>query len=157
GELAEEVHMEQPPGFVAQGESGLICPLRRSLYGLKQSPRAWFGWFSTVVQQFGMHLSEVDHSVFYGHGDHGKCTYLVVYVDGIVLTGNDHEEISQLKQHLFSHFQTKDLGKLKYFLGNEVAQSKTGVVLSQRKYALNILAEIGMMDYKPVDTHMDSN
>ena len=49
GDLAEEVYMEQPPGFVAQGESGLVCRLRRSLYGLKQSLRAWFGRFSSVV------------------------------------------------------------------------------------------------------------
>ena len=49
GDLVEEVYMEQPPGFVAQGESGLVCKLRRFLYGLKQSPRAWFSWFSSVV------------------------------------------------------------------------------------------------------------
>ena len=63
GELLEEVYMEQPPGFVAQGEFGLVCKLRRSLYGLKQSPRAWFGRFSSVVQEFGMLRSETDHSV----------------------------------------------------------------------------------------------
>ena len=63
GELLEEVYMEQPPGFVAQGESGLVCKLRRSLYGLKQSPRAWFERFSLVVQEFGMLRSEADHSV----------------------------------------------------------------------------------------------
>ena len=56
--------MEQPPGFVAQGESGLVCKLRRSLYGLKQSPRAWFSRFSSVVQEFGMIRSTTDHSVF---------------------------------------------------------------------------------------------
>ncbi|RVW96741.1 Retrovirus-related Pol polyprotein from transposon TNT 1-94 [Vitis vinifera] len=67
GELLEEVYMEQPPDFVAQGESDLVCKLRRSLYGLKQSPRAWFGRFSSVVQKFGMLRSEADHSVFYHH------------------------------------------------------------------------------------------
>jgi len=51
GDLQEEIYMEQPPGFVAQGESsGLVCRLRKFLYGLKQSPRAWFGKFSNVVQ-----------------------------------------------------------------------------------------------------------
>ena len=81
--------MEQPPRFVAQGESGLVCRLWRSLYELKQSPRAWFGRFSTIVQQFGMSRSNSDHSVFFRYnGD--RCIYLVVYVDDIVITGNDH-------------------------------------------------------------------
>ncbi|RVW85872.1 Retrovirus-related Pol polyprotein from transposon RE2 [Vitis vinifera] len=128
GDLAEEVYMEQPPGFVAQGESGLVCRLRRSLYGLKQSPRAWFSRFSSVVQEFGMFRSTADHSVFYHHNSSGQCIYL-----------------------------TKDLGKLKYFLGIEIAQSSSGVVLSQRKYALDILEETGMLDCKPVDTPMDPN
>nr|CAN64167.1 hypothetical protein VITISV_015919 [Vitis vinifera] len=156
-DLAEEVYMEQPPGFVAQGESGLVCRLRRSLYGLKQSPRAWFGRFSSVVQEFGMLRSTADHSVFYHHNSLGQCIYLVVYVDDIVITGSDQDGIQKLKQHLFTHFQTKDLGKLKYFLGIEIAQSNSGVVLSQRKYALDILEETGMLDCKPVDTPMDPN
>ncbi|RVW57668.1 Retrovirus-related Pol polyprotein from transposon RE2 [Vitis vinifera] len=102
GDLAEEVYMEQPPGFVAQGESGLVC-------------------------------STADHSVFYHHNSLGQCIYLVVYVDDIVITGSDQDGIQKLKQHLFTHFQTKDLGKLKYFLGIEIAQSSSSVVLSQRK------------------------
>ncbi|KAJ9683174.1 hypothetical protein PVL29_018954 [Vitis rotundifolia] len=157
GDLAEEVYMEQPPGFVAQGESGLVCRLHRSLYGLKQSPRAWFGRFSSVVQEFGMLRSTADHSVFYHHNSLGQSIYLVVYVDDIVITGSDQDGIQKLKQHLFTHFQTKDLGKLKYFLGIEIAQSSSGVVLSQRKYALDILEETGMLDCKPVDTPMDPN
>jgi len=85
GDLEEEIYMEQPQGFVAQGEpSGLICRLRKSLYSLKQSPRAWFGEFNSVVQQFGMTQSEADHSVFYCHSRVGSI-YLVVYVDDIVL------------------------------------------------------------------------
>ncbi|RVW21351.1 Retrovirus-related Pol polyprotein from transposon RE1 [Vitis vinifera] len=105
----EEVYMEQPPSFVAQGESGLVCRLRRSLYGLKQSPRAWFSRFSSVVQEFGMFRSTADHSVFYHHNSSGQCIYLF------------------------------------------------RVVLSQRKYALDILEETGMLDCKPVDTPMDPN
>ncbi|RVW72973.1 Retrovirus-related Pol polyprotein from transposon RE1 [Vitis vinifera] len=124
GDLAEEVYMEQPPGFVAQGESGLVCSRPFS---------------------------------FYHHNSLGQCIYLVVYVDDIVITGSDQDGIQKLKQHLFTHFQTKDLGKLKYFLGIEIAQSSSGVVLSQRKYALDILEETGMLDCKPVDTPMDPN
>ena len=157
GDLTEEVCMEQPPGFVAQGEFGSVCRLRRSLYGLKQSPRAWFDRFSYVVQEFGMLRSIADHSVFYHHNSSGQCIYLVVYVDDIVSTGSDQDGIQKLKQHLFTHFQTKDLGKLKYFLEIEIVQSSSAVVLSQRKYALDILEETGMLDCKPVDTPMDPN
>ena len=88
GDLAEEVYMEQPPGFVAQGESSLVCKLRCSLYGLKQSPRAWFDRFTSVVQEFGMLRSTIDHSVFYHHNSSGQCIYLVVYVDDIVIISN---------------------------------------------------------------------
>ena len=108
--------MEQPPGFVAQGECNLVCKLHRSLYGLKQSPRAWFGKFSTVILEFGMFRCDSDHTVFYRHNSQGKCIYLVVYVDDIVITGDDQDGIEKLKKHLFHHFQTKDLGLLKYFL-----------------------------------------
>ena len=82
---------------------------------------------------------------------------MVVYVDDIVITDNDQDGITDLKQHLFKHFRTKDLGRLKYFLGIEVAQSRSGIVISQRKYALDILEETEMMGCRPIDTLMDPN
>ena len=103
-DLVEEVYMEQPPGLAAQGESGLVCKLRRSLYGLKQSPQTWFSRFSSMVQEFGMIRSVADHSIFYHHSSAGKCIYLIVYVDDIVITGSDQDGIQKLKQHLFNHF-----------------------------------------------------
>ena len=112
--------MEQPPGFVARGESGLVCRLHLSLYGLRQSSRAWFGRFSFMVQEFDMTRSTTDHLVFYHHTSSRQCIYLFVYVDDIVITNNDQDGIHMLK-HLFSHFQTEGLGKLKYFLGIEIA------------------------------------
>ena len=103
GDLQEEIYMEQPPGFVTQGESsGMVCRLRKSLYGLKQ-PRAWFGKFNNVVQQFGMTRCEANHFVFYQHSSVG-CFYLIVYVDDIILIGSNNHVISQLKQHLYHHF-----------------------------------------------------
>ena len=97
------------------------------------------------------------HSVFYRHSAPGRCIYLVVYVDDIVTTDNDQDYITDIKQHLFKHFQTKDLGRLKYFLGIEVAQSRSGIVISKHKYALDILEETGMMGCTPIDTPMDPN
>ena len=74
--------------------------------------------------------STADHSVFYHHPSSRQCVYLIVYVDDIVIMGNDQDGIQRLKQHLFNHFQTKDLGKLKYFLRIEIAQSKSNVVMN---------------------------
>ena len=71
GDLAEEVYMELLPGFFAQGESDLVCRTHCSLYGLKQSPRTWFGHFSYVVQEFGMTQSTLDHCAFYHHTSSG--------------------------------------------------------------------------------------
>ena len=101
--------------------------------------------------------SVADHSVFYHHSSTGKCIYLIVYVDDIVITGTDQDGIQKLKQRLFSHFQTKDLGKLKYFLGIEVTQSNSEVVISQRKYTLDILTDTDMLNCKLVNTPMDPN
>ncbi|KAJ7959763.1 Retrovirus-related Pol polyprotein from transposon TNT 1-94 [Quillaja saponaria] len=156
GDLDEKVFMEQPPGFVAQGESDMVCQLKKSLYGLKQSPRAWFGRFSEVVLSFGLQRCTVDHSVFYKHTPNGRIL-LIVYVDDIVITGDDNHGIQQLKSFPQSKFQTKDSGQLKYFLGIEVARSQLGICLSQRKYCLDVLSDIGMLDFKPVDTPMDPN
>jgi len=78
-----------------------------------------------------------------------------VYLDEIFIIGNDTVRIYQLKEHLCNHFRIKDLGSLKYFLGIKVAKSKEGVVISQRKYALNILKETGMFYGKPMDCPMD--
>ena len=78
-------------------------------------------------------------------------------MDDIVITGNNQDGIQKLKQHLFNPFQTKHLGKLKYFLGIEVAQSNSKVIISQRRYTLDILANTGMLDCKPVDISMDLN
>ena len=104
-----------------------------------------------------MTRSTLDYSVFYHHTSLGQCIYLIVYVDNIVITGSDQDGIRKLKQHLFNHLQTKDLVKLKYFLAIKIAQSNSGVVMSQRKYVLDILEETGMLDCKLVDTPMDPN
>ncbi|XP_059649061.1 uncharacterized mitochondrial protein AtMg00810-like [Cornus florida] len=149
--------MEQPPRFVAQGEyRHTVCRLKKALYGLKQSPRAWFGKFSEAALEFGLNKCQIDHSVFH------LCTkagfiFLVVYIDDIMITDDDSAGIAKLKLFLQNRFHTKDLGKLRYFLGIEVARSKEGISLSQRKYVLDLLEETGMLGGRPVDAPMDSN
>ena len=75
-------------------------------------------------------------------------TTLLVYVDGVVLTGNSLVEINAVKQQLHDQFHIKDLGDLKFFLGFEVARSKTDLILNQRKYCLEILSEFGLTGCK---------
>ncbi|RVX03568.1 Retrovirus-related Pol polyprotein from transposon RE1 [Vitis vinifera] len=86
----------------------------------------------------------------------GKLAILIVYVDDIILSGNDMGELQKLKKYLSEEFEVKDLGNLKYFLGMEVARSRKGIVVSQRKYILDLLKETGMLGCKPIDTPMDS-
>ena len=99
GNFQEEVYMEQPPGFVAQGEKGRVSRLQKSLHGLKQSPRAWFSKFSQDIEEFGMQNSKSNHSVFYKNSSSG-IIMLVVYVDDIVITRSDSKGISSLKSFL---------------------------------------------------------
>ncbi|GKE75717.1 putative RNA-directed DNA polymerase [Tanacetum coccineum] len=75
----------------------------------------------------------------------------------MVITRNDEEEIKRLKEGLFTEFEMKDLGNLKYFLGIEVLRSPKGIFICQKKYILDLLAEIGMINCKPADTPMMVN
>ena len=82
----------------------------------------------------------------------GVTTILIVYVDDIILTGNNPQEMSRIKVALNREFEVKGLGNLKYFLGMEVARSKEGIHISQRKYVLDLLKETGMLGCKPSKT-----
>ncbi|KAA0054884.1 Beta-galactosidase [Cucumis melo var. makuwa] len=155
-DLVEEVYISPSPGFEAQfGQQ--VCKLQKSLYGLKQSPRAWFDRFTTFVKSQGYSQGHSDHTLFTKASKTGKIAILIVYVDDIVLTGDDQTEISQLKQRMGDEFEIKDLENLKYFLGMEVARSKEGISVSQRKYTLDLLTETGMLGCRPADTPIEFN
>jgi hypothetical protein len=156
GELEEEVYMDLPPGYTASTDANVVCKLQRALYGLKQSPRAWFGRFSMAMRKYGFKQSNSDHTLFIKHKG-SKVTALIVYVDDMIITGDDEEEISRLQKALATDFEMKNLGGLKYFLGIEVARSREGIFLSQRKYVLDVLTEAGMLECKPTDTPIVQN
>ena len=111
GDLQEEVYMEIPPGFSNANTKGKVCKLKKSLYGLKQSPRAWFDRFRQAMCNMGYKQCNGDHTVFYRHSDI-HITILAVYVDDIVITGDDSVEISRVKMRLSKEFEVKDLGQL---------------------------------------------
>ena len=156
GDLEEEVYMDIPAGLETTSNFNKVCRLRKSLYGLKQSPKAWFKWFTKVVKGYGFVQCQSDHTLFVKHFPEGKLAIIIVYVDDIILTGNHEEKIDLLKKLLSKEFEIKDLGNLKYFLGMEIARSKKGIAVSQRKYVLDLLNETGMLGCKPAETPMDS-
>ena len=147
--------MDLAPGFEGKNNGHKICRLKKSLYGLKQSPRAWFDCFTKTVKSYGFLQGQTDHTLFFKHS-YGNITILIVYIDHIILTYVDFEE-RDLKKFLASDFDIKDLGQLRYFLGMEVARSKKGIVVSQRKYVINVLKEIGLLGCKPPVTLIDPN
>ncbi|RVW64787.1 Retrovirus-related Pol polyprotein from transposon RE1 [Vitis vinifera] len=155
GELEEEVYMKIPPSMETPENSGKVCKLRKSLYGLKPSPRAWFDQLTRVVKKHGFIQCQADHTLFMKHSKEGEMTLFIVYVDDIIITGDDEEGIGNLKKLLAREFEIKDLGQLRYFLGMEVGRTKEGIVVTQRKYVLDLLQETGMLGCKPVDTPMD--
>ncbi|CAJ2635918.1 unnamed protein product [Trifolium pratense] len=156
GDLEEEVYMDIPPGFEDKFGSN-VCKLNKSLYELKQSPRAWFEKFTYSMKKQGYIQGQADHTLFTKFSQDGKIVVLIVYVDDIVLTGDDIVEMARVKEKLALDFEIKDLGSMRYFLGMEVARSKDGIVVSQQKYILDLLKETGMSGCRPADTPMDPN
>jgi len=156
GDLEEEIYMDVPPGYTANSESEVVCKLQRALYGLKQSPKAWFGRFSLAMKKYGYTQSNSDHTLFLKRRL-GKVTALIIYVDDMIITGDDVVEISRLQKQLATEFEMKSLGGLKYFLGIEVARSKQGIFLSQRKYVMDLLSKVGLLECKPAYTPIIQN
>jgi hypothetical protein len=96
GDLEEEIYMKQPKGFVVKGNKELVCKLKKSLYDLKQSPRMWYQKFATYMLGLGFTRRKEDHCVYFKLiGDH--LIYLFLYVDGMLLIGNNKEIIQDVK------------------------------------------------------------
>ena len=123
--------MDSPPGFDDSKSAGKVCKLKKSLYGLKQSPRAWFERFTHAILKWGFKQSQGDHTLFIKHSSQVNIAALIVYVHDIVAT-DDLKTIVQLKKRLSKEFEIKDFGALKYFLSIEFARSKYGIFISQR-------------------------
>uniref|UniRef100_A0A2N9G9A2 Integrase catalytic domain-containing protein n=1 Tax=Fagus sylvatica TaxID=28930 RepID=A0A2N9G9A2_FAGSY len=151
GHLSETVHMQQPPGFVDQDHPSYVCKLRKAIYGLKQAPRAWYHELRTFLLSSGFKNSHADTSLFVLTTAAQKM-YILVYVDDLIITGDNTKMIDSFVDGLAHRFSIKDLGQLSYFLGVEVVPNQQGILLSQRRYILDILARTHMTDAKPVLT-----
>ncbi|GKC75861.1 ribonuclease H-like domain-containing protein [Tanacetum coccineum] len=133
-----------------------VCKLNNSLYGLKQASRQWNAKLTTTLSEHGFKQSKFDYSLYIKHSGDKFITFLV-YVDDIVITGNDIIGIKEFKVFLSIKFMIKDLGVLKYFLGIEVVENDLGLCMSQRMYCLELLHEYGLLAARPVDIPLPEN
>lgn len=132
---------------------GKVLKLTKSLYGLKQASRQWYEKLSFALMEWGFHTTSVDHSLFVNRiGD--SFIALLVYFDDVIAVSNDLALVQDIKTCLHDRFKIKDLGELKYFLGLEVAHSKQGLHICQKKFVLDLLKDSGFLISKPASTLM---
>jgi hypothetical protein len=130
GNLIETMYCQQPSGFEDLAHPDFVCLLKKSLYGLKQAPRACYSRMATFLLSIGFVEAKSDTSLFiYQRGS--DTTYLLLYVDDIVLIASSLDFLWRIISALQHEFAMKDLGELHHFLGMHVQQSGDGLLLSQ--------------------------
>ena len=155
GELTEEVFMDQPEGFVDVENPAYVCKLHKSLYDLKQAPRAWYDKLRGCLLQWGFVNFSSDTSLFLRRSK-SSLILILIYVDGILIIGPNSSDLESFIAEFNTKFALKDLGALSYFLGIEVLYDTDGVYLSQRKCIRDLLSKVEMINYKDVETPMST-
>jgi len=162
GELTndEVIYMKQPPGYSVSDPKGkvLVCRLRKTLYGLKQSGRRWYQKLVSIMEKLGFKRCQVDQAVFFRRGGK-KLIIVLVHVDDCTITANTTSLITGFKTEIAKHVDITDLGDLHWILGIEVQRirEERRILLSQRSYIDSILRRYGLDDLKPVSIPMDPN
>ena len=132
GKIIEEVYLEQPKGFETHNPKTFVCRLKKALYGLKHASRAWYEIIDKYLSSLGFSKNEANPNLYYKKDEDDKII-LILYVDDLLITGDDHL-IDQYKKDLIKEFDMKDLGLLRCFLGLEVWQNFDNIILNQGKY-----------------------
>ncbi|GKV25872.1 hypothetical protein SLEP1_g35253 [Rubroshorea leprosula] len=153
GYLSKPVYMKQPPGFIDSMHPSHVCRLKKALCGLKQAPRAWFDRLNNFFLNFGFFCSITDPSLFICHSSQGTLL-LLIYVDDMLLTGDNSNLVQWFLKELGREFAIKDLGSIHYFLGIEAHMTKNGLFLCQAKYAKDLLHRAQMDGCKLISTPM---
>jgi histone deacetylase 1/2 len=154
--VLEEVYMRQPPGYEDTRCPSYVCKPEKALYSLKQAPRAWYARLCGKLVQLGFTPSKGDTSLFYYRK--GSVTiFVLVYVDDIIVASSSPVATKALLKDLEADFALKDLGDLHYFLGIEVKRKPDGLVLSQQRYATDVLRRANMWQCNSVDTPISTS
>ena len=155
GELEEEIYMDQPDGFVVDGQEGKVCKLPKSLYGLKQAPKQWHEKFERTLASTGFIANEADKCVYYRYGG-GEGVILCLYVDDILIFGTNLKVIEEVKDFLNHNFEMKDLGVADVILNIKLLRGDDGgITLLQSHYVEKILSRFGYSECKPSPTPYD--
>ena len=158
GELTEDIYMDQPDGFVDPKYPKMVCKLKKTLYGLKQSPRAWNSKIDVYLETLQFQKSKADYSIYY-RPDKTSPVLLALYVDDLIIATNNLKVMEETKSSLSTKFKMTDLGELTYYLGIQINMDRATrtVTLNQSKYILDILRRFKMEECKPVSTPMETN
>ncbi|KAG8475340.1 hypothetical protein CXB51_032188 [Gossypium anomalum] len=154
GELEEDIYMQQPEGFRVLEKENYVCLLRKSLYGLEQSPRQWHKRFNSFMASHDFKRSSLDSCVYFKKNSNGSFVYLLLYVDDMLIAAKDKGEIRKVKAQLSEEFEMKDLGPAKKILGMEILRDRKAskLYLSQKGYIEKVLCRFNMQSAKPVST-----
>ncbi|KAK8662669.1 hypothetical protein V6N13_024560 [Hibiscus sabdariffa] len=149
GKLEENVYMTQPEGFVTPGNAGKVCKLQRSIYGLKQASRSWNLCFNDAIKEFGFIRNE-DEPCVYKKISGSIVSFLILYVDDLLIIGNDIPTLQFIKTWLSSCFSMKDLGEASYILGVKIYRdsSRRLLGLSQSTYIDKVLKRFSMEEFE---------
>ena len=153
-QVEEDVYVRQAKGYeILDEDTGLpmVMKLKKSLYGLRQSPRNWGNAFAKGIAEIGFVATRSDPCMYvYGSGP--THTILCVYVDDCTLAGKTPSVVQDLKKQLSDKFRMTDGGPATLLLGMEISQRDGEITVSQHNYVLNILDKYNMKDCKPVAT-----
>jgi hypothetical protein len=156
GEL-EDIYMDQPNGFIANGQENKVCKLLKSLYGLKQAPKQWHEKFNNTLTSAGFIVNEADKCVSYRHGG-GESVILCLYVEDILIFGSYLRVIEEVKHFLSNNFEIKDLGEADVILNIKLSRDNDGgVTLLQSHYVEKVLTRFGYCGCTPSPTPYDPN
>ena len=150
--------MDQPLGFELKGQKHKVCKLKKSIYGLKQASRQWDLKFHQATLENGFTMMEEDHCVYIKHSNN-YFIILSLYVDNILIAGNDKKLIDVTKKWLSSNLKMKAMGEANCVLGVKIVKdrSKRFLGLSQEMYIKKMLKHYHMHDCKPMDTPIERN